>query len=449
MVWVWCAFLVGGLLLLKWLPAYTLGGYQLKPVNIISDIEKKDAGPEEKLYASLTDSDRTENAGQAAGAEPVRVTDDGLALPIDPVPVEDYSEDQTAMQDFHEAVDRLPESGRSVHIAFMGDSFVEGDILTAELRDTLQEVFGGGGVGFLPLASGSTDLRPTILQKHAGIHDLSVVDTVKRGRIYGISGHVAVPDSAATNTFYAVKNSRRLHWFKKIQLFHARGRGRTLRYKPGNGSPGSGVLEAGRGLHVFEIEADSARSIRFSFPRDSLLRLYGVNFEQETGVYLDNFALRGNAGYGLYGTSRDMYRAFDSLLNYKLIVLQYGLNALSPEVDNYDYYRRTLVKVIRYLQAGFPRSSILVIGIGDRSERRNGEYVTMSTLPALLEAQRAAARETGVAFWDMHKAMGGVNSIVRFVNHEPALANKDYTHINRKGGAVIARQLAKALLAQH
>ena len=58
--------------------------------------------------------------------------------------------------DFNSPLNRLYEKlllgVDPVRVAFMGDSFVEGDILTADLRELLQDTFSGGGVGFVPFA---------------------------------------------------------------------------------------------------------------------------------------------------------------------------------------------------------------------------------------------------------------------------------------------------------
>ena len=40
-----------------------------------------------------------------------------------------------------------------VRIAWYGDSFSDGDILVSDLRDTLQSLYGGNGVGFVPITS--------------------------------------------------------------------------------------------------------------------------------------------------------------------------------------------------------------------------------------------------------------------------------------------------------
>jgi lysophospholipase L1-like esterase len=70
----------------------------------------------------------------------------------------------------------------------------------------------------------------------------------------------------------------------------------------------------------------------------------------------------------------------------------------------------------------------------------------MDAIPAMRNAQRLIAKETGIAFWDMYEAMGGVNSMVKYVESEPPLAAKDYTHLNFKGGRKLAAALAKSLL---
>ena len=61
--------------------------------------------------------------------------------------------------------DTLLTARRPVRIAFLGDSFVEGDILTADLRERLKAAFGGrpgGGTGFAPMASPLTAFRRTV-----------------------------------------------------------------------------------------------------------------------------------------------------------------------------------------------------------------------------------------------------------------------------------------------
>ena len=65
------------------------------------------------------------------------------------VAIEDY--DTAKFTRLDRFVEKLI-NGEDVRIAFLGDSFIEGDILTQDLRDELQRTFGGRGVGFVPCA---------------------------------------------------------------------------------------------------------------------------------------------------------------------------------------------------------------------------------------------------------------------------------------------------------
>lgn len=79
-------------------------------------------------------------------------------------PIEDFS-DSGRIQAF---CDTLLNAPRPVRIAFLGDSFVEGDILTADLRERLQSAYSGGGAGFAPMASPLTAFRRTVKTQSKG-----------------------------------------------------------------------------------------------------------------------------------------------------------------------------------------------------------------------------------------------------------------------------------------
>ena len=63
-----------------------------------------------------------------------------------------------------------------------------------------------------------------------------------------------------------------------------------------------------------------------------------------------------------------------------------------------------------------------------------------------MEAQRRIAETNGVAFWNLFEAMGGPNSMPKWVDSNPPKAFKDYTHFNLDGAADIAELLGEALL---
>lgn len=81
--------------------------------------------------------------------------------------IEDYGDStRRGMASFYEALDRTssshPDHDGLVRIAVFGDSFIEADIFTADLREMLQKRFGGCGVGFVTITSMTSGYRPTV-----------------------------------------------------------------------------------------------------------------------------------------------------------------------------------------------------------------------------------------------------------------------------------------------
>ena len=50
----------------------------------------------------------------------------------------------------------------------------------------------------------------------------------------------------------------------------------------------------------------------------------------------------------------------------------------------------------------------------------------------LLETQKDIAKQKGVAIWSLFDAMGGENSMPKWVNANPPLAFKDYVHLTTR-----------------
>jgi lysophospholipase L1-like esterase len=199
-------------------------------------------------------------------------------------------------------------------------------------------------------------------------------------------------------------------------------------------------------LQEWVYEGKNMKSIKFEFyPHDSL-RLYGAAFESKEGLYVDNFSLRGNSGLSLMGLSDKMLKSFSKFRDYKLIILQFGLNSVTEDSLNYRAYTNRMVKVVSKLKEAYPKSSFLLLSVSDRGSNKSGRLGTMNAIPAMRNAQRDIAQRTKIAFWDMYEAMGGENSMVTFAQSRPPLAAKDYTHLTFNGGKKLASAMVKSLL---
>ena len=195
------------------------------------------------------------------------------------------------------------------------------------------------------------------------------------------------------------------------------------------------------------LACKGAQTVKLHFDPFDSLKLYGVSFEESAGIYVDNFAMRGNSGIGLYQIEPTEIKEFDRFQHYKLILLQYGLNVVTENDSlGYDWYIDKMVRVISRLKENLPGSNFLLISISDRSYNQNGKFVTMPNIVLMRNAQREIAKRSKIAFWDLLAAMTGESSMVKMVTAIPPLAAKDYTHVNFGGGRKLAKKLADAIL---
>jgi lysophospholipase L1-like esterase len=131
------------------------------------------------------------------------------------------------------------------------------------------------------------------------------------------------------------------------------------------------------------------------------------------------------------------------LLDYRLIIIQYGANIADPNIDNFRWYENQLYEILLKLKSQFPEAGILVVSAADKSMKSDLEYKTNPAIPKIVSAQRNAAKKAEVAFWNLYQAMGGENAMLKWRRQN--LVSDDYTHFSHAGAKKIADLLSKAL----
>ena len=89
--------------------------------------------------------------------------------------IEDYSMGHIGLSRFFASLTQEA-AQRSVRIAVLGDSFIEGDIMVGDLRSGLQRQYGGRGVGFVPIHSVAAQYRPTVSERAEGWKTRSILE---------------------------------------------------------------------------------------------------------------------------------------------------------------------------------------------------------------------------------------------------------------------------------
>ncbi|MFM9075407.1 MAG: GDSL-type esterase/lipase family protein [Bacteroidota bacterium] len=416
------------LLAVSILPPLTIGGTTLREVSLFSDIRMDPPKPEPVAEDSI--------------APPAPPKPGDLPCPPGVTCIEDYSQDGDALNIFNTA---LTQSGRQpVRIGFFGDSFIEGDILTASLRDTLQAIFGGHGPGLIPIKSEVARFRTTIGAEAENWTNYTIIGKYETEPVFGPAGFSTIPATGNSVLYRPGKNQYQLD---PISLLYAGPNAAELRLTVNDTVETIRSLPAEPVLGSVALTRQGVSSLKIEVTSPDSINLYGISAERGNGVFVDNLAMRGNSGLALSRIRNSVLRKAAAIRPYKLIVLQYGLNVVT-ETDSttYSWYAAGMSRVVEHIRAAVPDCSIMIVSVSDRAGNRNGNYQTLPGILAMRQAQRRVARNTGVAFWDLFKAMGGENSIIKFTEHQPPLAGKDYTHLNFRGGKIVAGKLAESLL---
>lgn len=418
---------------LYFLPSLSVDEYTLRKVDIFADIRTPEPDEEEPDSTLLPPP-----------VKPVFVDTCKTGMTC----IEDYSDSTLrGMAKFYEALGRVKNMNRPVRIAVFGDSFIEADIFTADLRSLLQTRYGGSGVGFIPVTSMTSGYRPTVRHSFGGWSSHCVTDSVFNQNKQGISGHYFIPRSGAyIEAKGQTKYGNHLDTCEVATLYFINKGSLQITSRINNKT--EELYEPDASGRLQEVSAKGRiGSVRWMINQADSALFYGVAMDAERGICVDNFSLRGSSGLSLRGIPVPMLREFNAQRTYDLIVLEYGLNVATPRGKNYDKYKAGMLTVVEHLKNCFPDAGILIISVGDREYKtETGELRTMPGVKNLIRYQQAIAAESSVAFWNMYEAMGGEGSMAKMVHAKPSMANYDYTHINFRGGEHLAKLLYETLI---
>src|ERR1019366_1380627 len=271
-----------------------------------------------------------------------------------------------------------------------------------------------------------------------------------------ISGFGFVPDTLnytdTTNASkgswvnYTAVNRKHLNKFCETKLLYGKSSGEN--YVDINGS--IYPLKGENAVNQLLVNTGKGcQSVNAEFYCKTPMDIFGFSMESDSGVFVDNFSFRGNSGMPITKVSQRVYSGTNDCLGYDLIILEYGLNAVSPAITDFSWYEQGMTNVIKHIQASFPNASILLISVGDKSYRNNGIYETDPSVPILVESQKRMAKNNKIAFWSLYDAMGGYGSMIKWVEGDTAFANKDYTHFNFKGAHKVGKLLFSKLMNEY
>ena len=441
---------VAALLVLHLLPKLYLGDTELRHVNILSEllpeVEESFLSAEaipvpEAPMPELTVPDTVFVNDSTTHERPV--------VPQGVTMISDYGQDAAGgMGHFYRQLLRVNELNRPVRIAYFGDSFIEGDILTCDLREQLQTLYGGQGVGWVDCASQVYGFRQTVSHSFSGIREYEVVKKPFKPQYQGIAQRYFVAEDSVSSsfTYQGVTARKHLAQWQRASLFFRTDGGFSLATRINRDTTVYDQVSGSTELQVLTQRHASMHKVSYTVSNASAhTYLYGVALESPTGVIVDNFSMRGSSGVTLGSIPLATLQAFAAQRPYDLLVFHFGLNVASEKAQAgaYKAYTRQMGEAIRHIRQAFPEASVLIVSMPDRDQRTASGIHTMIGVESLVAYQQIMAANQQVAFFNLFQAMGGRESMKLLV--DDGLANKDYTHLTFAGGRRLATKLVESI----
>jgi len=348
-------------------------------------------------------------------------------------------------------------SSKNCRIIHYGDSQLEGDRITAYLRNRLQKMYGGSGPGFIPIKQAYHQISAVV--KHSDTWERhAIFDPTQRKfkhRKYGaflslsrftpsVSDSISTDSITITTAYITIKKStityRKFRAFKNIGLHYGNCTSpiEILVYDDGILIQKDSLIPDEK-YHNYRIQlAKTPSDLKIELKGKVSADFYGLTLDGSSGIQLDNVAMRGASGTIFTKNDATDYGRMIKELNPKIMLLQFGGNTVPYIKDSIGVtnYTKRLKSQIKWLRRRHKGMSILFIGPTDLATSVNGKMITYKQLPYLNEQLKELCINNNVAYWDMFHAMGGENSISHWVQQN--LVGGDYIHFTPKGTKYIS-----------
>ncbi len=330
-----------------------------------------------------------------------------------------------------------------IRIAWFGDSQIEGDLITKDVRSMLQNYFNKKtGVGFVPVTSIAGDFRQTVKVTVFGDLQADNFKSMNAESNLFLSGYSYFSNDLIVN----FKDNVAKDALQKTQKWLLYGKGDSIIVTK-NGD--STKYAANHSLNKILLSESTSNKQKLHI-YSNRTPIYGLSSEPDFGIVLDNFSFRGISGDNLKKVSNAVLYDTNIIQSYDLVIFQYGVNLLfKPNELNFDYYERMMNPVLNKYKASLSKADFLMFSCSDRAFKYNGSWETAVGIDSLVKLQSKLAFKHDMAFYNLYESIGGKGTVVKWADSTYQLANKDYIHFNSRGATKVANLIFKALIQDY
>ena len=348
----------------------------------------------------------------------------------------------------------------SCRILHYGDSKIEGDRITAYLRNGLQTLYGGTGPGYFPIKM-PYGQRSIIEQTSGNWYRYALFNAEQRknkdllqNNQYGLYANVcrfapARGETAGLKTAsFTISPSHsyynRLSQYNQVTIHYGNCTTPALvTVYEDNTEIRKDTLIADGAYHAYKMNFSATpKKLRVQFSSTKSPDFYGVTAGSTEGVQADNIPTRGDSGFH-FTRIQDTYDAMSRELKPDIIIFQFGGNLVPYLTKNKVASSvKRIITNMQWVQKRNPDALFILIGPSDMLKRST--KTTYDIIPELVEEMKKQTAENGFAFFSMYEAMGGKNSMK--IWYDNRMAASDLVHFSDKGTERMAQLLFQNLV---
>ena len=348
----------------------------------------------------------------------------------------------------------------SCRILHYGDSKIEGDRITAYLRNGLQTLYGGTGPGYFPIKM-PYGQRSIIEQTSGNWYRYALFNAEQRknkdllqNNQYGLYANVcrfapARGEAAGLKTAsFTISPSHsyynRLSQYTDVAIHYGNCTAPAIvTVFDGDTEIKKDTLVSDGAYHAYKLKfSTTPKKLRVQFSSTKSPDFYGVTVGSGEGIQMDNIPTRGDSGFH-FTRIQDTYDAMSRELKPDIIIFQFGGNLVPYLTKNKVASSvKRIITNMQWVQKRNPDALFLLIGPSDMLKRST--KTTYEILPELVAEMKKQTAENGFAFFSMYEAMGGKNSMK--IWYDNRMAASDLVHFSDKGTERMAQLLFQSLV---
>lgn len=325
---------------------------------------------------------------------------------------------------------------QGLKIYHFGDSHIQGDRISGEIRDGLQNIGGNGGSGLIFPYSLCRSVGPQgTISKILGNYTWSnILKNPNHLRIGALGYEITLAPGANFSIEFTDQFRGKTSAVFSILIAGTADSIPISLSVPGKLKESKPLID---GVVQYTFEApEIPKKIAFSVNQECAL--WGIRFESDSGIIYQQCGVVGAQFTHLLSYQKDIL----GLLTQEkpdMILFSYGTNESYSTLDSIAYEKQ-YVQFLKDIQRNLPETSILITNAPDtRSGGKvpNSELLVNRTLKRIADA-------SAVSYYDVNLAMGAWGS--HYIWNDNGLFLKDQLHFNKKGGVLLGQLIERAIL---